>query len=143
MKRAQRLASDFLPGCFETPLIERDITKANCLALLESAGIELPRTYAMGFPNANCLKYGCSKAQSPRYWALYRLGFPDRFAQTAALARKLRVMLAVMGEEKGPDGERIVIRGYIDDIPQDHPTTNAVAPACDLLCSINAKDLAA
>jgi hypothetical protein len=143
VQRAERLADDFRPGCFSTPLIEREITKANCLALLEGAGIKQPRTYAMGFPNANCLKYGCSKAQSPRYWALYRKCFPDRFAQTAALARELGVMLAVMREEKGEDGKRIVIRGYIDDIPEDFPTAEAIAPVCDLLCSINAKDLAA
>lgn len=141
-RRADRLEGEFRPGCFSTPLIERDITKANCLALLEGAGIKQPRTYAMGFPNANCLEFGCAKAQSPRYWALYRQHFPDRFARTAALARKLGVQLAVMREEKGPDGERVVVRGYIDDIPDDFPTTDAIAPSCDLLCSINAKDLA-
>jgi hypothetical protein len=143
MTRAKRLASEFLPGCFETPLIDKGITKANCLALLEGAGIELPRTYAMGFSNANCLKFGCAKAQSPSYWALFRKCFPDRFAQTAALARELGVKLANMREEKGPDGKRTVIRGFIDDIPLDHPTTDPIAPTCDLLCSINAKDLAA
>lgn len=143
VRRAERLAGEFRPGCFETPLIARHITKANCLALLEGAGIEQPRTYAMGFPNANCLKSGCAKAQSPRYWALYRKCFPDRFGRTAALARKLGVQLAVMGEEVGPNGERIVIRGFIDDIPADFPTTEAIAPSCDLLCSINAQDLAA
>lgn len=143
LKRAERLAGEFRTGCFETPLIPRHITKSNCLALLEGAGIEQPRTYAMGFPNANCLEFGCAKAQSPRYWALYRQCFPERFERTAALARKLGVQLAVVGEERGPDGERVVIRGYIDDIPADFPTTNAIAPSCDLLCSINAQDLAA
>jgi hypothetical protein len=42
VQRAERLADDFRPGCFATPLIEREITKANCLALLEGAGIEHP-----------------------------------------------------------------------------------------------------
>ena len=143
VKRAKRLVGEFREGGFVTPLIERAISKANCLALLKGAGIKLPRTYAMGFPNANCLEYGCSKAQSPRYWALYRKCFPKRFERTAALARELGVMLAVMREEKGEDGKRIVVRGFIDDIPEDFPTTDAIAPACDLLCSINAKDLAA
>lgn len=143
VKRADRLAGDFRPGCFATPLIERGINKANCLALLEGAGIKQPRTYAMGFPNANCLQFGCVKAQSPRYWALFREKFPDRFERTAALARELGVQLAVMREEKGENGKRIVIRDFIDNIPADLPTTEAIAPTCDLLCSINAKDLAA
>lgn len=142
-KRAQRLKGEFLPGCFETPLIQRGVTKANCLALLGGAGIEQPRTYAMGFPNANCLKSGCAKAQSPDYWALHRKRFPEGFARTAALARELGAKLAIVGREIGPDGKPRNIRAFIDDIPLDQPTTNPIAPTCDLLCSINAKDLAA
>jgi hypothetical protein len=141
--RADRLKAEFLPGGFETPLIVRGITKANCLALLSGAGIAMPRSYGMGFPNANCLETGCGKAQSPRYWALYRFHFPDRFAKTAAFARSLGVQLAVMREWTDAKGKRHVERGYIDDIPADYPTTEAIAPTCDLLCSINAKDLAA
>lgn len=134
VKRAERLRADFSPhATLVTPLIERGITKANCLALLQGVGIEEPRTYAMGFPNANCLKSGCVKATSPSYWALHRKHFPEGFAKTAALAREIGARLARIGEE----------RVFIDDIPADWPTTNAVAPACDLLCSINAQDLAA
>jgi hypothetical protein len=133
-RRAERLRGEFSPlGGICTPLIQRGITKANCLALLEGAGIALPRTYALGFPNANCLKSGCVKAQSPNYWALHRLHFPEGFAKTAALARSLGVRLAKIGEE----------RVFIDDIPADWPTVNPIAPTCDLLCSIHAKDLAA
>lgn len=142
-KRAKRLKGEFLHGCFVTPLIDKRITKANCLALLEGAGIAQPRTYAWGFPNANCLKSGCAKAQSPDYWALHRKHFPEGFARTAALARKLGAKLAIVGREKLPDGTYKNIRGFIDDIPLDQPTTNPIAPTCDLLCSINAKDLAA
>lgn len=142
-KRAERLKGEFLPGCFETPLIDRHVTKANCLALLEGEGIAQPRTYAMGFPNANCLKSGCAKAQSPAYWALHRKCFPDGFARTAALARELGAKLAIIGREKLPDGTYKNIRAFIDDIPLDQATTNPIAPTCDLLCSINAKDLAA
>jgi hypothetical protein len=141
-KRAERLRGEFLPGCFATPLIDKRITKANCLALLEGAGIALPRTYAMGFPNANCLESGCAKAQSPDYWALHRKCFPLGFAKTAGIARALGVKLVIVGREK-VDGKWRNIRGFIDDIPLDQPTTNPIAPTCDLLCSIQAKDLAA
>jgi hypothetical protein len=143
-KRAKRLEGEFSPlGGFINPLIERGITKANCLALLEGQGIKMPRTYLMGFPNANCLKFGCSKSTSPSYWALFRECFPERFANTAAVARELGVKLVIVAREKLPDGRYRNIRGFIDDIPLDHPTTNPIAPACDILCSINAKDLAA
>ncbi|MCR5876967.1 hypothetical protein [Phenylobacterium sp. J367] len=125
------------------PLIEREITKANCLAMMQDTGIEPPRTYAMGFPNANCLQTGCVKATSPDYWALFRKVFPDRFAKTAALARELNVRLVIMDRETLPDGRVHNIRGFIDDIPADWPTLNPVAPACDFLCHINGQDLAA
>lgn len=115
------------------PLIEREITKANCLAMMQDVGIDPPRTYAMGFPNANCLGSGCVKATSPDYWALLRLRFPERFAKTAALAREIGCRLARINDE----------RVFIDDIPADWPVTNPIAPACDFLCHINGQDLAA
>jgi hypothetical protein len=41
------------------PLIERGLTKADCLAIVERAGIELPLMYRLGYGNANCI--GCCK----------------------------------------------------------------------------------
>lgn len=131
--RANALREAYPDLRVETPLIDRGITKANCLALIEGAGLSLPRTYAMGFPNANCLKSGCCKATSPNYWANHRKWFPEGFERTAALARKLGVRLARINDE----------RVFIDDIPADWPTTNPIAPSCDLLCAIHQQDLAA
>jgi hypothetical protein len=131
--RANRLRQEYPDLKVSFPLIERGISKANCLALVRSVGIAVPRTYAMGFSNANCLKSGCCKATSPNYWANHRKWFPEGFAQTAALARSLGVRLARIGED----------RVFIDDIPADWPTTEAIAPSCDLLCAIHQQDLAA
>jgi hypothetical protein len=108
------------------PLIEQGITKAASMAMVERWGIELPRSYAMGFPNANCLGTGCVKATSPDYWANYRKHFPEKFARTASLARDLGKKLARI------DGERI----FIEEIPADWPTTNPIVPVCDFLCQI-------
>lgn len=108
------------------PLIDYGITKAATLAMVESWGIELPRSYQMGFPNANCLQTGCVKATSPNYWSLYRYHFPDRFARTAAYARELDVRLTRINGE----------RSFIDEIPADWPTTNPIVPVCDFLCHI-------
>ncbi len=108
------------------PLIERGITKAGSLAIVQRWGIELPRSYSMGFQNANCLQTGCVKAASPNYWSLYRHRFPDSFARTAAYAREIGARLAKI------DGERI----FIDDIPADWPMTDPIVPACDFLCHL-------
>lgn len=111
------------------PLIERGITKAACLAMIINAGIEPPRVYAMGFPNANCIP--CCKATSPNYWSLARKEFPIEFFRMAYISRKYGARLARL------NGERI----FIDQIPADHPTTDPISPECDFLCSIAEQDM--
>lgn len=130
VERFARLKANYPELRVSAPLIEKGITKAAALAMIMNAGIEPPRTYAMGFPNANCMMTGCVKATSPAYWALLRKAFPERFAETAALSRDIGARLARL------NGERI----FIDEIPADHPVTNAIAPACDFLCHIAEQD---
>lgn len=131
--RFQALKESFPELTVRAPLIERGITKAATLAMVENWGIALPRSYAMGFPNANCLQTGCVKATSPNYWALYRRTFPDNFARTAAYSREIGARLARINDQ----------RIFIDEIPSDWPTTEATAPACDFLCHIAEQDMAA
>lgn len=131
--RAEKLRAAYPDLSVSTPLIDAGLSKANCLALIKGAGIALPRTYAMGFPNANCLQSGCCKATSPNYWANHRKWFPEGFARTAAIARKYGVRLARINNE----------RVFIDDIPADWPTTKAIVPHCDMLCAIHQEGLAA
>ena len=107
-----------------TPLIDRGITKAACLAMIENAGIAPPRVYAMGFQNANCIP--CVKATSPAYWALVRQEFPMQFHRMADLSRSLNARLSRIDD----------VRIFIDEIPADHPTTEPLAPECDFLCSL-------
>lgn len=128
--RFDRLKTNYPELSVRAPLIERGVTKAACLAILDRWGIELPRSYAMGFPNANCLETGCVKATSPDYWSLYRFRFPEKFARTAAYARQLGVRLTRI------NGVRI----FIDEIPPGWPMTNPIAPACDFLCHLAEMD---
>lgn len=129
IKRAEMLRSNWPELTVETPLIERGIDKAACLALLKTAGISPPRTYLLGFPNANCIP--CCKAQSPAYWALVRRHYPTQFYRMADLSRRLKAKLTKLKGE----------RAYIDEIPDDHPTTDPIAPACDMICQLAERDL--
>ena len=129
VKRAKTLKDNWPHLTISTPLIDRGITKAGCLAMIESAGIKPPRVYAMGFPNANCIP--CVKATSPAYWALVRKRFPKEFERMVRLSRELNVRLARVGDE----------RIFIDEIPLDHPITEPIAPECDFLCSLATEDL--
>lgn len=131
LDRAERLRANYPELTIATPLIERGIDKAACLALLQSAEIALPILYGLGFPNNNCIP--CVKATSPAYWALVRCHFPDQFAKMAALSRELDVRLCRLKGE----------RAFIDEIPPDHPVTNAIVPTCDFLCHLAEQDIAA
>lgn len=124
--RFERLKDNYPELTVRAPLIEQGVLKAACLALVERWGVELPRSYAMGFPNANCLQTGCVKATSPDYWSLYRFRFPDNFARTAAYAREIGARLTRIND----------VRMFIDDIPADWPMTNPIVPACDFLCHL-------
>lgn len=134
--RAERMLATYPDMKQRHPLIERELTKANVLALIEGAGIKLPVLYALGFQNNNCIP--CVKATSPAYWALVRLRFPAQFARMAALSRELGVRLVILRREAGKN-----VRGFIDEIPADQATTNPIAPACDFLCQFAEEDLAA
>lgn len=126
VERFDRLKANYPELDVRSPLIEQGIFKAACMALVLRWGVELPRSYAMGFPNANCLGTGCVKATSPDYWSLYRFQFPDRFARTAAYAREIGCRLTRIND----------VRMFIDEIPADWPMTNPIVPACDFLCHL-------
>jgi hypothetical protein len=122
--RHQRLKANYPELEVRAILIEQGIDKANCLGIVERWGIALPRSYAMGFPNANCLRSGCVKG-GLGYWARYRHFFPAEFALTAAQAREIGARLVKY------KGKRI----FIDEIPDGYPMTDAIVPACDFLCA--------
>lgn len=129
VKRANMLRENWPELKIETPLIDKGLTKANCLALVQQAGIQPPRVYAMGFPNANCIP--CVKATSPSYWALIRQCFPAEFSRMVKMSRELNVRLTRI------EGKRV----FIDEIPAGWPTTEPLAPECDFLCSVATEDI--
>lgn len=86
-------------------LIEAGITKGDCYRIIKEAGLELPRIYAMGYPNANCI--GCVKATSPTYWNHVRKMHPLVFQQRAEQSRRIGAKLA------RHKGERI----FLDELP--------------------------
>lgn len=68
------------------PLIERGLTKADCKAMVERAGIVLPLMYSLGYDNANCI--GCVKG-GEAYWRAIRSDFPVQFEAMAEVEREL------------------------------------------------------
>jgi hypothetical protein len=78
-------------------LIERGLTKNDCLAMVNEAGIELPDMYKLGYRNNNCI--GCVKG-GMGYWNKIRVDFPDHFKRMADLEK--RKGYTVLKDKDGP-----------------------------------------
>ena len=109
------------------PLVQQHLTKVDCLAIIRGANIRIPHMYELGFQNNNCIP--CVKATSPAYWSLVRRHFPDHFKKMAKLSRRLGVRLSRINNE----------RIFIDEIPNDYPTSRLTSRPCDFLCNIAEK----
>lgn len=88
-------------------LIEAGITKQDCVDILVANGVNPPRIYLEGYPNANCI--GCVKATSPTYWNLVRQTRPQVFEERAVQSREIGAKL-VRYKNK---------RIFLDELPED------------------------
>jgi len=111
-------------------LHENGLTKDDCLAMVERAGIELPAMYRLGYRNNNCI--GCVKGQAG-YWNKIRVDFPERFAEMAHIERELG--RAICKREWTEDGVRRLERIPLDRLPPDlghYPSEPEIQ--CGIIC---------
>lgn len=106
------------------PLIDRSLSHANCLSMLETAGIELPTMYKLGYQHNNCI--GCVKATGAGYWNKIKQDFPERFWMMAGASQALGVKMVRVNNE----------RIFLSELPagvgryQDEPEIQ-----CGIFCS--------
>jgi len=115
------------------PLIERNLTRTDCYAMIARAGIELPMMYRLGFKNNNCR--GCPKG-GMGYWNKIREYFPDDFERMAAIQRDL-------GPGSGfhrRRGERITLDQLL---PEDGRHEDDLDFECSIMCAIAETEIAA
>lgn len=104
------------------PLIEAQLTKSDCLALLQRANIELPAMYKLGYDHNNCV--GCVKGKMG-YWNKIRVDFPDVFARMAQTERALG---ASINRKNG-------LSVYLDELdPTAGRQQKEVAIECGVFC---------
>lgn len=123
-KRAERFQEQNPKAHAVFPLIEEGLTKADCMALVLKAGIELPMMYRLGFPNNNCI--GCVKG-GRGYWARIRELFPKHFSKMAKLEREI--------------GHSCIRDCFLDDLPKDAKKQPPIVPSCSLYCDEDFLDL--
>lgn len=112
------------------PLIDTQLSKADCHAIVRAAGIELPAMYRLGFDNNNCI--GCPKGGAG-YWNMIRRHFPEQFGRMAELSRRLGARLIRQ------DGERI----FLDELrPETGRQKDDVEIDCSPFCEATIKEVA-
>jgi hypothetical protein len=128
-ERAKDLQANNLECDFEFPLIDAFLTKPNCHAIIEGAGIKIPVMYELGFENNNCI--GCPKGGCG-YWNKIRDYRPDIFDRMCELSRRLGVRLLVQ------DGERI----FLDQLRPGYGNIKTEPKiSCSLFCNFVADQL--
>lgn len=111
------------------PLIERGLTKSDCLAIVDRAGIRLPDMYEKGYPHNNCI--GCPKG-GMGYWNAVRVDFPQAFDRMANLERKYDY--ATHKDDNGPV--------FLDELDPDRGDMRTEGtPECSIMCAIAEQEI--
>ena len=116
------------------PLIERGLTKADCLAIVERAGIELPAMYRLGFRNANCI--GCCKGGAG-YWNKVRTEFPLIFARAALIEEAIGPSAYMLFDEATK--ERYPLR----DLKPGRGRLDEPSIECGIFCEMAEREISA
>ncbi len=131
--RLQRLLDSQPEVRFVAPLIEKGLTKADCLAIVQDAGITLPTLYLQGFNNNNCIP--CVKGGAG-YHKLMAKHYPEASAKMNAYEKLLNVNLL----KHTVNSE--VIRHKIDEIPDHIPMQDdSVDIQCGIFCLMAEDDI--
>ena len=119
------------------PLIDAGLTKADCKAMIQRAGIELPMMYRLGYDNANCI--GCVKG-GEGYWRAIRADFPAQFEANCQLQDEIGEGSWFLRYRSGPrKNERFPLR----ELPAGEPRRNEALPSCSFFCEMAEQEYAA
>lgn len=112
------------------PLVDAGLTKSDCKAMVERAGIVLPVMYRLGYDNANCI--GCVKG-GEGYWRAIREDFPAVFEANCLVQDEVGPGSWFLRYRSGPRKEE---RFPLRDLPAGEAMRNEVLPSCSFFCEI-------
>ena len=116
------------------PLVDAGIGKADSLAMVKRAGIDLPLTYRQGFANANCI--GCPKGVEG-YWNHVRKVHPLVFQRR--LVRQESIGPGAYFFRDRATGERVGLK----DLDPSAGRHDEPMPACSFFCELAEQEYAA
>lgn len=117
--RATRFVEQYPAAKAIFPLIENNLSKSDCLAILQHHNIKLPKMYRLGYSNNNCI--GCVKG-GKGYWNAIRHDFPATFEEMAQIERQI--------------GHSCIKDCFLDELPTAAGTRKTILPECSIFCPI-------
>jgi len=134
--RAYELEMYFGEENFAFPLIDRDLSHDDCLAIVERAGIKLPMMYRMGYANASCI--GCPKG-GQNYWQRIRRDFPQQFVQIQEIQENIGPGAYFLRHRSGARaGERMSLAELP---PGDGNLADEPSFSCSFFCAMAEREI--
>lgn len=131
-KRAQHVRENNPAEDWWFPLIEKQLMKTDCLAMVENLGLRLPVMYELGYDHNNCL--GCVKANNFTYWNMTRVDFPDVFARRARQERDIGHSIC---SEEVTEGSRDKTPVWLDELDPERGKGRQLPNFdCSIMCAI-------
>jgi hypothetical protein len=119
------------------PLIDAGLSKEDCKAMVDRAGIALPVMYLLGYDNANCI--GCVKG-GEGYWRGIRVDFPLHFEAICLLQDEIGPGSWFLRYRSGPlKDQRFPLR----ELPDGPIARNEGLPSCSFFCEMAEQEYAA
>jgi len=115
-------------------LVERGLTKEDCLGMIARANIEIPAMYKLGYNNNNCIM--CVKG-GMGYANKIRVDFPEHFDRMAKLERELNAAIL-----HRVDKDKVRHRVFLDELDPNagnHLTEKPIS--CGIMCEIEYSQL--
>jgi hypothetical protein len=119
------------------PLIDAKLSKDDCKAMIERAGIVLPMMYRLGYDNANCI--ACVKGGAG-YFRAIREDFPAEFEALAQVEEEIGEGAYILRHRSGPlKGQRFPLR----ELAPGPIRRNEALPSCSFFCETAEQEYAA
>lgn len=110
------------------PLIDANLSKEDCKAMVHRAGIELPLMYRLGYDNANCP--ACVKG-GEGYFRAIREDFPEWFENLASVQENIGPGANFLRYRSGPMKDQ---RFSLRDLPLGKARRNEKMLSCSFQC---------